>query len=131
MSSGLDSGIGSKSSSAQGSSSKDEPARRASNTWDRGHRKRASWTPSFGAGGGGDAERKPEEEGDDVVPELYEGYTTRNLATSYGEGTYGGQQQQPRTLKRQISIKQKLGAYIKPARPPSRYGEPELTRSQS
>ncbi|KAB5523847.1 hypothetical protein GE09DRAFT_481762 [Coniochaeta sp. 2T2.1] len=133
MSGGLDSGIGSKSSSAQGSGSKpEEPVTRVSNTWERSHRKRASWTPSFGGGGGRDAERKLERGEGDVVPELDEGYTTRNLATAYGEETYGGQQQQqPRTLKRQTSIKQKLGAYIKPARPPSRYGEAELTRGRS
>ncbi|KAB5532525.1 hypothetical protein GE09DRAFT_368221 [Coniochaeta sp. 2T2.1] len=130
MSGGLDSGIGSKSSSAQGSGSKpEELVTRVSNTWERGHRKPASWTPSFGVGGGRDAERKLD---GDVVPELDEGYTTRNLATTYGVGAYVEQQQQePRALKRQTSIKQKLGAYIRPARPPSRYGEPELTMGGS
>ncbi|OIW32008.1 hypothetical protein CONLIGDRAFT_249597 [Coniochaeta ligniaria NRRL 30616] len=136
--SGLDSGIGSKSSS-QGDGAKlqsEEPTSRGSNTGERGHRKRASWTPSFGAGGR-DAERKLER-GSDVVPELDEGYrpdeaqqytTSRNNTSSFAERSYAAQQ--PRTLKRQTSMKQKLGAYIKPARPPTRYQEPELTRGKS
>lgn len=139
--SGLDSGIGSKSSSQQGEAPKlqpEEPAARVSNAGERGHRKRASWTPSFGAGGR-DAERRLER-GSDSVPELDEGYrpeaahhgsytTSRNIASSHGERSYSAQQ--PRTLRRQTSIKQKLGAYIKPARPTTRYEEPDLTRGRS
>jgi hypothetical protein len=139
--SGLDSGIGSKSSSQRGEGPKlqsEEPATRASNTGERVHRKRASWTPSFGAGGK-DAERKLER-GSDAVPELDEGYrpeephqgtytTSRDNTSAYAERSHAAQQ--PRTLKRQTSIKQKLGAYIKPARPPTRYEEPELTRGKS
>ncbi|KAJ9158138.1 hypothetical protein NKR19_g3612 [Coniochaeta hoffmannii] len=146
VSSGLDSGIGSKSSSQQTKplpqqqQQPDEHATtavRGSSTWERGHRKRGSWTPSFGAGGR-DGERRLERDAD-VLPEeeAYQGggggagaYTTsRGNAASYGDGVHAGQQ--PRTLKRQTSIKQKLGAYIKPARPPTRYEELELTRGKS
>lgn len=141
--SGLDSGIGSKTSSQQGEGSKlqsEEPPARVSNTWERGHRKRASWTPSFGAGGGRDAERRLER-GSDAVPELDEGHrvedahldtyitSPRNSASASAERGYAAQQ--PRTLKRQTSITQKLGSYIKPARPVTRYEEPELTRGRS
>lgn len=140
--SGLDSGIGSKTSSQQGEGSKlqsEEPPTRVSNTWERGHRKRASWTPSFGAGGGREAERRLER-GSDAVPELDEGHrvedahldtytTSRNSASASAERVYAAQQ--PRTLKRQTSITQKLGSYIKPARPVTRYEEPELTRGRS
>lgn len=122
--SGLDSGIGSKNSSQMDGGSRlqsEEPTTRVSNTWERGHRKHASWTPSFGAGGN-DADRGL------AVPELDEGgYTTSHAP--FAEMGYSAQP--PRTLKKQISIKQKLGAYIKPARPPSRYEEPELRRGNN
>lgn len=126
--SGLDSGIGSKSSSQDRSRRESDEqttanaTTRASGTWERGHRKRASWAPSFGVGGT-DAERRLER----VVPEVDEGYGGGAYTTS-GAGILGGGYvaQQPRTLKRQTSIKQKLGEYIKPTRQyTSRYEEPE------
>lgn len=130
----LDSGIGSRSSSHLQTEEPAAAAAHVSGTWERGHRKRGSWTPSFGAGGR-DVERRLEREGADVVPEeeTFHGgtYTTlhRNNTSSYADRSYAAQQ--PMTLKRQTSIKQKLGAYIKPARPPTRYEEPEVTRGKS
>jgi hypothetical protein len=146
LSGGLDSGIGSKSSSQQTKpqSAAEEPTSAAAATgtrggssnaagWERGHRKHNSWTPSFGAGGGRDAERRLERGGADVLPEEGEPYQY----TTYGGGagaaaTSGYAARQPRTLRRQTSIKQKLGEYIKPSKPSvTRYEESELTRRTS
>jgi hypothetical protein len=88
--SGLDSGIGSK-----GSSHKDQ----SSGTWERGHKKRSSWTPSFKQGGNDTLEVSEES-----------GYRPA---------------QQHGTLKRQSSIKKTLGQYFRPAKPSTgRYEEP-------
>jgi len=130
--SGLDSGIGSKNSSQKEEGSRrqlEDPATGGSSTWERGHRKEASWTPSFGAGGN-DAERNLDR-WTSAVPELDDrAYTTSHSnAAPFADRSYAAQQ--PRTLKRQTSIKHKLGAYIKPARPLSRYEEPELRRGNS
>jgi hypothetical protein len=62
----------------------------------------------------------------------YGGYTTsgnNNNMASFAQRSHVAQQ--PRTLRRQTSIKQKLGEYIRPAKPPSRYDEPELKRGKS
>jgi hypothetical protein len=89
--SGLDSGIGSRSSSHQD---------QHSGTWERGHRKRLSSTPSFGQGGS------------DTV-EVFDGSGSRAA-------------QQHGTLTRQASIKKTLGEYFRPAKPSTgRYEEPE------
>lgn len=135
--SGLDLGIGSNRSSQQTKlpQSDDPPAPpRVPSTRERGHRKAPSWTPSFGAGGR-DTETRLERGGADALPEeeAYQDgtYTTsqRNDAPPYAETGYAAQQ--PRALKRQTSIKQKLGDYIWPARAPSRYEMPDLTRARS
>lgn len=138
--SGLDSGIGSKSSSSHqskqpqsGEEPPPPPLARVSSTRSRGHRKPASRTPSFGGAGRG-AERGFERGPADVVavPEEEAAYQGGAYTTSpwCAEGGYAAAQQ-PRTLRRQTSIKQKLGDYFKPARPLNPYEMPELARVRS
>jgi hypothetical protein len=100
--SGLDSGIGSKTSSNH-----QEPPP----NWERGNRKHASWTPSFGQGG------------NDTLEPLDEGGHLYTTATG-GKASFA-EWSQPRTLKKQGSIKKRLGEYIKPVKVASRYEEPE------
>ncbi|KAK3934640.1 hypothetical protein QBC46DRAFT_324795 [Diplogelasinospora grovesii] len=96
----------------------------------RGHVKRANWTPSYAAGGA-DAEKALEKQRAQPVTAMDEKvsatFEAANATTRLGEY----QPQQPRTLRRQTSITQRIAEYIRPSREVGANYEPPVYRPGS
>lgn len=124
----VDSGIGSQSSRRRSGREAEEAPNRLSRHSEPQPRKHTSWSPVSGPGRG-DAHRKLAALGTVAVGEVDDncgGNTTASGSTLVADkggpnNNDNNAPQQPRTLRKQASFRQKIGEYIKPPRQPSRY----------
>ncbi|KAK1765868.1 hypothetical protein QBC33DRAFT_119557 [Phialemonium atrogriseum] len=123
----IDSGIGSQSSRRGSRREAEEAPNRLSRHSESQPRKHTSWSPAPGLRRG-DAHRNLTAPGTAAVGEVDDncgGTTTASgstlVADKGGPNNNDNAPQQPRTLRKQASFRQKIGEYIKPPRQPSRY----------